>query len=72
MRNTDRTAGPGKSGRVLWTFFLAVIMAASPSAFGQVQTPSPGVDTLLAAIVGVRAQVPEVSRTAQALGTQRV
>jgi S1-C subfamily serine protease len=72
MRNTDRTAGPGKSGRVLWTFFLVVIMAASPSAFGQVQTPSPGVDTLLAAIVGVRALVPEDARTAQALGTQRV
>ena len=32
---------------------------------------TPGVDELLAAIVGVRARVPEHARTAKALGTER-
>jgi S1-C subfamily serine protease len=72
MKKTDAAAGPGKSRRFLWTLSLAVALAAPLTGSGQEQGPVPGVDKLLAAIVGVRARVPEDARTAQALGTERV
>ena len=72
MTESDRTAKPGNSGRFLWKLFLAVSIVAPLTASAQAQSTAPGVDKLLAAIVGVRARVPEDARTAQALGTQRV
>jgi len=72
MKKTDPAAGPGKSGRFLWTLSLAVALATPLTGSGQEQGPAPSVDKLLAAIVGVRARVPEDARTAQALGTERV
>ena len=47
---------------------LLLVPLASP---GQERSTAPDVDQLLAAIVGVRARVPEHARTAQALGTER-
>lgn len=46
---------------------LLVPLASS----GQEPSTPPGVDQLLAAVVGVRARVPEDARTATALGTER-
>jgi S1-C subfamily serine protease len=71
MTETDLTAKLYKSGRLRWACFLVVALAAPPSAYGREQSTPPGVDTLLTAIVGVRATVPEDARTAEALGTQR-
>ncbi len=48
---------------------LLLVPLASP---GQGRSPAPRIDRLLAAVVGVRAQVPEHARTAEALGTERV
>ncbi len=47
---------------------LLLMPLASP---GQGRSPAPQVDRLLAAVVGVRARVPENARTAVALGTER-
>ncbi|MCK5364013.1 MAG: trypsin-like peptidase domain-containing protein, partial [Gammaproteobacteria bacterium] len=47
---------------------LLLVPLASP---GQERFSAPDVDQLLAAIVGVRARVPEHARTARALGTER-
>jgi S1-C subfamily serine protease len=70
MTETHRAARPGKSDRFPWKFFLVIALAAPLTGFGQEQ--STAVDELLAAVVGVRARVPEDARTAQALGTQRI
>jgi S1-C subfamily serine protease len=50
---------------------LLVALAVPLGAAAGEQSTPPSVDTLLAAVVGVRATVPEDARTAQALGTQR-
>ncbi len=47
---------------------LLLVPLASP---GQGRSPAPEVDQILAAVVGVRARVPEHARTAEALGTER-
>ncbi len=58
-------------GRFLAQLFLSVLFLAPIASAGQERSEAPAVDQLLAAIVGVRARVPEHARTADALGIQR-
>lgn len=57
--------------RVSSAWLLALLFLAPPCATGQETAAVPSADELLAAIVGVRAQVPAHARTAEALGTER-
>jgi S1-C subfamily serine protease len=72
MNKDSLAADPRKPGGLLWRTSLALMLLAPLTSLGQEQATAPGVDQLLAAVVGVQAQVPEHARTAQALGTQRV
>lgn len=71
MTEPDCRTALGKPDRFLRGLVLAVALLAPLASAGQESSPPPGVDQLLAAVVGVRARVPENARTAQALGTQR-
>jgi S1-C subfamily serine protease len=53
------------------TWLLAAALLAPFAAAGQEQPRPPSADRLLAAVVGVRALVPDEARTAEALGTRR-
>jgi len=63
-----RLPGPG---RLLRALLPALLLLGPPAGNGQEQGATPGVDQLLAAVVGVRARVPADARTAAALGTER-
>lgn len=68
-RTPDTARRPARPWR--WILpALALLMPAAAS--GQTPPGSPGVDQLLAAVVGVQARVPAEARTAEALGTERV
>jgi S1-C subfamily serine protease len=57
--------------RTLGPLLLAAALLAPLGGAAQDPQTTPAADQLLAAVVGVRARVPEDARTAQALGTQR-
>lgn len=52
-------------------WLLALILLTPSAAMGQETPAVPSAGELLAAVVGVRAQVPAHARTAEALGTER-
>ncbi len=68
MTETDSTARLCRTRRFPTRLLMFVVMLAPLTGTGQEQA---GADQLLAAVVGVRARVPEHARTAQALGTRR-
>lgn len=72
MTELDSANNSGKIAGFLPGVLLAASLLAPLASPGQEQATPPGVDQLLAAIVGVRAQVPEDARTAESLGTQRM
>jgi S1-C subfamily serine protease len=72
MTELDSANNSGKIAGFLPGVLLAACLLAPLASPGQEQATPPGVDQLLAAIVGVRAQVPEDARTAESLGTQRM
>jgi len=71
MTHTNSAAGPRPPRRFLTRLLMSVVMLAPLTGSGQERATAPGTDQLLAAIVGVRARVPEHARTAHALGTRR-
>jgi S1-C subfamily serine protease len=71
MIKGDATRSASESGRFLPRILIAAALLAPAAGPAQEQPTPPGVDQLLAAIVGVRARVPEEARTAQSLGTRR-
>ena len=72
MKKADSATKLGTPGRLLVRALLSVLLLAPLASAGQERSTAPAVDQLLAAIVGVRARVPEHARTAEALGTQRM
>ncbi len=72
MPERDSTNPRGKTARAYYTWILTVL-ALSPAVTTGEQHPPPAAsaDRLLAAVVGVRAVVPDDARTAEALGTRR-
>jgi len=70
MKKIDPTGMRPTPYRVLSTWLLALVLLAPATANGE-EHAATSADDLLAAIVGVRARVPEHARTAEALGTQR-
>lgn len=74
MTNADSAARPDRSGSLLSALralLPALLLLVSPAGGGQELPAPPGVDQLLSAVVGIRARVPAVARTAAALGTER-
>jgi S1-C subfamily serine protease len=71
MTETDAVAKLRKPDGSLCRLLLAAALLAPLASPGQAPSAPPGVDQLLAAIVGVRARVPDDARTAAALGTER-
>ncbi len=71
MTETDSAARLCPPQRFLTRLLTAVVMLAPLASPGQERSLAPGADQLLAAIVGVRARIPEHARTAHALGTRR-
>jgi S1-C subfamily serine protease len=72
MTHTAIATRRSKCNRCLQQLLLAAALLAPMTGSGQQPLTTPGVDQLLAAVVGVRARVPENARTASALGTERV
>ena len=58
-------------GGFLARMLVPVLLLVPLTSPGQESSTVPDVDQLLAAVVGVRARVPEHARTAEALGTER-
>lgn len=71
MNEAASTTTRAAIGRALSTWLLVAFVLAPPVTTGQERSPAASADELLAAVVGVRAVVPQDARTAQALGTQR-
>ena len=72
MIESEFAGNPGKPWRIPARILLLLALLVPLAAAGEEHEPPPGVDQLLAAIVAVRAQVPETARTAETLGTERV
>ncbi len=71
MTKVDPAARLCTPGRLLARMLVPVVLLVPLTSPGQERSTAPDVDQLLAAIVGVRARVPEHARTAEALGTER-
>jgi S1-C subfamily serine protease len=71
MTHTDVSTGSRTRFGSVSSWLLALVLAIPLAAPGQEKAQPPSADQLLAAVVGVRAHVPEHARTAEALGTRR-
>ena len=62
---------PRRCLELLRVLISSLLLLGHEAAVAEEQPDTPGIDRLLSAVVGIRAQVPADARTAAALGTER-